>query len=284
MNPQSEQRIASALGSAITGSTRLLGGCIGEVYRVQLSDDRSVVVKVAAGAAARLSIEGFMLRYLAARGLPVPEVLVCDDDLLVMEYVEGRSSFSADAQRHAAELLAALHGVTGPAHGFESATLIGGLEQPNPWTDSWLEFFGRWRLVYMAEQAAGAGKLAAASVGRVAKLADRLGDWLKEPHAPALIHGDVWTTNVLADGNRITAFLDPAISYADPEIELAFITLFSTFGEPFFERYGELRPIRPGFWERRRDLYNLYPLLVHARLFGGGYAADMERVLDRFGV
>ncbi len=67
-------------------------------------------------------------------------------------------------------------------------------------------------------------------------------DTLTEPDEPALIHGDVWTTNVLAQDDRITGFLDPAIYYADPEIELAFITLFNTFGQPFFQRYHELRP------------------------------------------
>jgi fructosamine-3-kinase len=81
---------------------------------------------------------------------------------------------------------------------------------------------------------------------------------------------------------RIAGFIDPAIYHADPEIELAFSTVFGTFGEPFFRRYAELRPIRPGFFEVRRDLYNLYPLLVHARLFGGGYRSQVSRIVSRF--
>ena len=99
----------------------------------------------------------------------------------------------------------------------------------------------------------------------------------------ALIHGDVWTTNVLARAGRITAFLDPAIYYADPEIELAFIGLFGTFGRAFHEAYHSLRPIAPGFFEERRDLYNLYPLLVHVRLFGGSYVGQVERTLAGYG-
>lgn len=66
-------------------------------------------------------------------------------------------------------------------------------------------------------------------------------------------------------------------------IELAFTTLFGTFGRPFFERYQEMRPIRPGFFKERRDLYNLYPLLVHVRLFGGSYVQSMDRILRHFG-
>ena len=82
---------------------------------------------------------------------------------------------------------------------------------------------------------------------------------------------------------RIAGFVDPAIYYADAEIGLAFSTLFSTFSDAFFARYGEIRPMRPGFFEERRDIYNLYPLLVHARLFGGHYASSGERTLKRFG-
>ena len=118
---------------------------------------------------------------------------------------------------------------------------------------------------------------------RVERLAGRVGEWLSEPARPSLIHGDVWTTNVLAQGGRITAFLDPALYYADPEIELAFIGLFGTFGRAFYEQYHALRAIAPGFFEERRDLYNLYPLLVHVRLFGGSYVGQVERVLSAYG-
>ena len=89
---------------------------------------------------------------------------------------------------------------------------------------------------------------------------------------------------MLAKGDHITAFLDPAIYHADAEIELAFITLFNSFGEPFLERYAEIRPIRPGFFEVRRALYNLYPLLVHVYFFGGGYLASVRSALSRFGL
>jgi fructosamine-3-kinase len=78
--------------------------------------------------------------------------------------------------------------------------------------------------------------------------------------------------------------LDPSIYYAHPEIELAFITLFGTFGDAFFDRYQQLRPIRPGFFESRRDIYNIYPLLVHARLFGGGYAQQISAALRGLGL
>ncbi len=115
------------------------------------------------------------------------------------------------------------------------------------------------------------------------RLSGSLGQWLAEPPHPSLLHGDVWTTNVLASKGRITGFIDPAVYYGHPEIELAFTTLFGTFSRPFFERYHELRPIPDGFFETRKDIYNLYPLLVHACLFGSSYAMSVDAIVSRLG-
>jgi fructosamine-3-kinase len=96
------------------------------------------------------------------------------------------------------------------------------------------------------------------------------------------VHGDVWSGNMVIGHGHIAAYLDPAIYYADAEVELAFIRLFNTFSDSFFAKYSELRPIRPGFHEERADIYNLYPLLVHTRLFGASYARKAQKILDKF--
>jgi fructosamine-3-kinase len=276
--------IAENLGERLRSARPMGGGCIGEVYRVELEDGTPLVAKVDSDGAAHLDREAYMLRYLRAESdLPVPEVYHGSETLLLMEFVEGSSRFSEGAERHAAELLAALHGITADAYGHERDTLIGSLDQPNPWTESWVEFFRDQRLLYLARVAHEAGRLQAEDLERIVRLAERLDEYLEEPERPSLIHGDVWSANVLAKGGRITAFLDPAIYHADPEIELSFISLFNSFGEPFFERYAEIRGIRKGFLEERRDLYNLYPLLVHVYFFGGGYLDSVRSTLRRFG-
>ncbi|MDA8230614.1 MAG: fructosamine kinase family protein [Magnetospirillum sp.] len=273
------ERISRITGRAATNARPLSGGCVGEVLSVTLSDGGRVVAKVGAG----LEPEGWMLAYLAEKSrLPVPAVLHADDGLLLMEYVEAGDPLDQTAEAHAAELLAELHGIGWQAFGLERDTVIGGVPQPNPPTERWLDFFRDHRLLFMADQARRAGRLPAAVMARVERLAVRLDRWIEEPSHPSLIHGDAWGGNVLCHRGRVAAVIDPAIYYADAEIELAFGTLFSTFGKAFFRRYEDIRPIRPGFWEARRDLYNLYPLLVHVRLFGGGYVGSVERILDRF--
>lgn len=273
-----------AAGYPVVDIEPLGGGCISEVFAVRLVNGERLVVKADPDDVASLPVEAFMLGYLAERShLPVPAVRHASPRLLLMEWIDGDSRFNEAAERHAAELLAGLHAISAPTYGFDRDTLIGGLRQPNEPATSWLTFFRERRLLYMAAEAARAGRLPVGVGRRIERLGEHLERWLAEPARPALIHGDVWTTNVLARGDRITAFLDPAIYFAHEEIELAFITLFGTFGPAFFERYHDIRPIAPGFFEERRHLYNLYPLLVHVRLFGGSYVGSVENVLRRFG-
>lgn len=278
------QQIARALDGRVTDINALGGGSVAQVYRVRLADGSQIVAKQDQRSPGQLALEGRMLRHLAeVSRLPVPQVLYADDELLLLELVHGRSQFDADSQRHAAELLADLHGISADSYGFDYDTLIGGLHQPNQWYDSWVGFFRDQRLLYMGRQALQAGRLPSSIFGRLERFAGDLANWLDEPAGPSLIHGDAWTGNILAARGRITAFLDPAIYFADPEIELAFTTLFGTFDRHFFNRYREIRPLRPGFMSERRTLYNLYPLLVHVRLFGGGYVESVSHSLASFG-
>lgn len=276
------ERIEAATGDRLVSAKPLAGGCIGQVCKVGLAGGHSLVAKVAPEGG--LAEEAAMLADLAALSdLPLPTVRYAADDLLLMDYVPSGGRIDGDAERHAADLLAALHEVSAAAFGYSRDTLIGPLRQPNPWADSWLAFFRDQRLLYMGGLARQAGHLAPAAFDRLERFCGRLERFIEDAAAPALIHGDLWGGNVLVSAGRIAAFLDPAVYYADPEIELAYTTLFGTFGDAFFARYREHRPIGPGFLEARRDIYNLYPLLVHTTLFGGHYGAEVDAILHRYG-
>ena len=283
MSERARRAVEAALGVRVRDSSRLSGGCVAQAWRLDLADGPGVVAKLGSPSD-RLDLEGWMLRELARRSrLPVPRVLHESPDLLVVEFVEGGDPIDAAVERHAAELLADLHAVRGPSFGMERDTLIGGLPQPNAPSDSWVAFYAERRLLHMGREALAHGGIDAGVMRRIESLCARLGEIIDEPPHPSLLHGDVWSGNVIARAGRVAAFIDPAIYHGHPEVELAFITLFNTFGRAFFERYAELRPLDDGFWDRRREVYLLYPLLVHARLFGGGYGAQAASILRGLG-
>lgn len=274
------QEIEKQLGKRLAAAAPLSAANNAQIYRLGLDGGTSIVAKVAARG---LELEAFMLRYLRSKSaLPVPTVHYSNDHVILMEYVS--TDYSADdrAHRHAAEVLAALHGITGPSYGFERDTLIGSLPQPNPQSDDWVDFFAQHRLLYMGRAALDEGKIDKKMMAQIEKLAGKLKGYITKPQAPTLIHGDIWGGNILFARGRVAAFVDPAIYYADPEIELAFIRLFGTLNESFFMRYNDLRPIAPGFEDVRAPIYGIYPLLVHTRLFGTSYARKVQKVLDRF--
>ncbi|MFC5971633.1 fructosamine kinase family protein [Halomarina salina] len=270
-----EAAIESALGSPPVECRALTGGQIGTVQRATLADDRRVVAKTGE---TPLDTEGRMLRYLAEYSdLPVPTVYHADPDLLLVEFIEGETDHDAAVARDAADHLAALHEHGSAAFGLDFDTVTGPVHQPNPWTDSWVEFYREHRLEHLLSLA----DLSADTETRVEAVCDDLTELLTEPKSPSLIHGDVWTTNVLARDGAVTAFLDPAIYYAHPEVELAYVDWTGTFGDAFFDRYRERREIVAGFFESRRFVYRLYPLLVHVHLFGGRYHDALDETLSR---
>jgi fructosamine-3-kinase len=275
------ERLEAGLGVRVLRTEPLSGGCVADVRVAVLDDGSRCVIK--AGIASAVATEAWMLAYLRRHSaIPVPAVLWSDDHLLAMEYVDHDSGpITGRTERHAADLVAGLHGVVAPYCGLERDTRIGGLEQPNERSSSWIVFFRDRRLLGMGRRALEAGAIDLPTIAMLERLCGRLEEWIDEPSSPALLHGDLWGGNVLVRAGRIAGFVDPAIYYGHPEIELAFTTLFATFGEAFFSRYEEHRPLAPGFFEVRRDLYNLYPLLVHAVLFGSSYAAAIDRTLRR---
>lgn len=260
-----------------------------------LSDGRHVAVKAVRSPessshsntlwAAPLEIEAYMLGELRRLSdLPVPIVHYGAADLLVMDFIAtDGGGISVGVERDAAAKIAALHAVRGDRFGYCRDTLIGPLSQRNPQSERWVPFFAEHRLMVMARAAHDEGPLPAADLARLERLAEQLDTFLTEPEAPSLLHGDLWAGNVLVKGDRVAGFIDPAIYFGHPEIELAFTTMFGTFGRAFFEAYEARQPLAPGFHEVRKDLYLLYPTLVHVRLFGASYLAGVDSILRRLG-
>lgn len=282
---QHHNDIKETSGLNLTSITPFSTGNNTQLFTALLDNNHKVVIKKTPPSdKASLSTEAYMLNYLETNSsLPVPHVYYHNNHLLVMDYVENDNHLSQHAQSHAAELLATLHSIKGTKFGLEKSTLIGPLHQPNTQESDWITFFGNHRLGYMAKEALKEDKITSNLMHKIDTLITKLPEFIPSPAPnPCLIHGDMWTGNALTHNNTISGFIDPAIYYADPEIELAFSTLFGTFSEAFFKRYNELNPIKDGFFELRKDLYNLYPLLVHIRLFQGSYITHFEHKIQQF--
>lgn len=273
------EEIEQALGTRITAVAPLSAANNAQIYRLSLAGGETRVAKVAERG---LDTEAWMLQYLREKSsLPVPDVLYSNEHVIIMAFIPALGMADYRTEGAAAQQLAALHSITADQYGMERDTLIGSLPQPGGWSSDWAQFFAEKRLLHMAQAARDEGKIDARMMTKFEKLAAKLPQMLKDAQSPALVHGDVWSGNIIVGRSQIEAYLDPAIYYADPEVELAFIRLFNTFGDGFFARYNDIRPIRAGFFEERADVYNLYPLLVHTRLFGASYARKAQKILDR---
>ena len=279
------EKLTTILDADVVSAQPLGGGCIADVARIDLADGSHAVAKLDQGPDARLDIEARMLADLAATGaVHTPDVIHSEPSLLVLEHIPNDGVRSKQGGIRFAESLAALHSVSADRFGHPYDTLIGPLDQKNTWSASWAIFYADQRVRPMAAVACERGNLSNRDVRRLDTMCAHMAELIGEPPArPAFIHGDLWAGNVLWSDGVVVGVIDPAVYHADPEIELAFIDLMGCFERSFFDRYRDVAGIRHGFWETRRDLYTLYPLLVHATLFGGGYGASAMATARRLG-
>lgn len=280
-----EEATGEALGEF--ACTPLGGGCINEVFVIEVAGMRWVVKGNDHAVQQQFAAEAAGLRALRASGtsLTIPEVLCARDDgpgarFLVLEYLESAARVE-DFDERLGRGLAELHACTSPrGFGFDLDGTCGATPQPNPWTASWSAFYAEHRLGHQSRLARAAG-LPEADLDRLERLCVRLREWIHDDEAPALIHGDLWSGNLHVDAHGRPALLDPATYFAHREAELGMMSLFGGFGARVWEAYHEARPLRPG-WRHRLGLYELYHVLNHFNLFGGSYAAQASRLLRQY--
>jgi fructosamine-3-kinase len=224
------------------------------------------------------------LREAAAPGLVVPEVVTAQapsDEapaFIVMEYLP-----LAPASRDDEALgrgLATLHRKGNPTFGFPVTTYCGPTAQDNRETASWTEFYAERRIRPLVRQLRDAGVWSPAEVLVFDRLCQRLPGLVAPGAPPALIHGDLWSGNVVAS-TRGPALVDPACAFADREMEFGITTLFGGFSSRFFHAYEEAFAL-PAGWRERNPLYQAYHLLNHHLIFGGHYGAAAVAAARRY--
>ena len=271
------------------------GGCIAQAQIAEFADGSSAFVKRKAGLPTMFEREAEGLEALAAAGaIRVPRVLAIAQDALVLEHIHPAPRSSGFFE-HFGRAFARLHRHPGPACGFAHDNFIGATPQVNAplhgaWNADpaappgdgadWPGFFIERRLRFQAELAAERG------FGKLAQLLDacepRFEEMLEasiEP--PSILHGDLWGGNYIVDERGEACLIDPAAYFGHREADLAMTHLFGGFETQFYRAYEDEWPLAPGH-EERLPIYQLYHLLNHLNLFGSGYYAACERILERF--
>jgi len=274
--------ISDAAGSfRIERTTPVAGGCIHRCFILEGGGRRYFAKTNDRSALDGFAAEADGLAALAAAGARDPAPLcrgqADEHAFLVLEHLELRGNGDYAALGRS---LAAVHSVHGEAFGWHRDNYIGRTAQLNRRSPSWSDFWREARLEPQLELARKNG-LGRDLVGKGERLAEALPRLLSQ-HAPAasLLHGDLWSGNAgfLADGAPV--LFDPAVYWGDRETDLAMTELFGGFPRAFYSAYAEAGPLAQGY-AVRKTLYNLYHVLNHANLFGGGFAAQAERMIER---
>ncbi len=290
------EAVSRAAGAAVTGGERASGGSINEAWAVELAGVGRAFVKTRADAqAAEYATEAAGLRWLAQAGaVALPEVIAVGDGdppFLALEWVdEGRLGTAGEEELGRG--LAALHGAgaadfgTPPpgapsVPGAVAPLRIGELELPNDPAADWPSFYARRRLEPLVALCRQRGTLTAAGARAVERVCERIDDLAGPSEPPARLHGDLWGGNVMAGADGRARLIDPAAYGGHREIDLAMLRLFGAPSPRVFAAYEEAAPLADGHRERV-ELWQLFPLLVHAALFGGSYGASVERAAVRY--
>lgn len=279
------QRIRDTTGSTFHYHQRqsVSGGCIHNAWRIEDGSTRYFVKTNQANTLPVFEAEATGLAALAAsHTLRVPQP-VCHGTAdgqayLVLEWLDLQDRGNAG---QLGQQLAALHRHVAPQFGFDHDNHIGNTQQHNAWCDDWITFWRDQRLEFQLQLAAKNGlphSLQTQGTRLMAQLGNLFAGY--QPH-PSLLHGDLWHGNVGYKSDEVPVMFDPAPYYGDREADLAMTELFGGFPTEFYAAYRAAWPLDPGY-AVRKTLYNLYHVLNHANLFGGGYvqqAATMMQTL-----
>ena len=283
--------LADALATGVSELARVRGGDLNDAFAATLADGRRVFVKTSADVLpGTYRAEAEDLRWLAEPGaLGVPEVLAVVDAeapdapgprLLALELIDS-GRLGAAGELALGRGLAAVHAAGAGAFGAPHPMRLGALVIANDPEDDWAAFYVRRRLEPLARAARDRGALDARGVQAIDRVCARVEALAGPPEPPARLHGDLWSGNVMADAGGRPYLIDPAAYGGHREVDLAMLRLFGGPSARCLDAYAEALPLTDGH-EERVGLWQLFPLLVHAVLFGGGYGASAARTAARY--
>ena len=284
--------VGAALGGTVAAARPLAGGDINQAYEVVLEGGQRVFIKSnPRSPRGMFAAEARGLAWLAEAGaLRTPRVLAASEpdattQFLALELV-GSAAPRRDFDERLGRGLAALHRHGAPRFGLDHDNFVGRLPQDNgadastSTSTGWAAFYQTRRLEAQLRRAVDGGLASSRMRGGFDRLFAALPDLVGPEEPPSRLHGDLWGGNLLVDDAGAPCLIDPAVYGGHREIDLAMMRLFGGFGARVFDAYDEAWPLAAGH-EERVGLYQLYPLMVHVNLFGGGYVRSVESSLDR---
>jgi fructosamine-3-kinase len=257
------------------------GGCINQGYQL-IGEEQSYFVKInQASCLEMFKAEAKGLKQMqATQTIRVPQPICvgsCENhSYLVLEWLDFARHGDNNAWENMGRQLAAMHQVKRVNQfGWEQNNNIGSTPQINTWTSNWGDFFAENRIGYQLKLARRRGGNFPDSELVIAKIREFLQD--RHPQ-PSLVHGDLWSGNVAILESGQPVILDPAVYYGDHEVDIAMTELFGGFPAAFYRGYEQVWPLDTGY-QKRKTLYNLYHILNHFNLFGGGYGSQANQML-----
>ncbi|MBE9083412.1 MULTISPECIES: fructosamine kinase family protein [unclassified Tolypothrix] len=258
------------------------GGCINQGYAVS-DDERTYFVKLnQASQVAMFEAEALGLEeMLNTASIRVPKPLCWgtagNSGYIVLEWLEMGGGNTKSWQEMGLKLAAMHQATSSQGFGWKINNTIGSTPQINTWTADWAEFYGKHRLGYQFQLARRRGGSFPNQEKLLAAIPELLADHQVEP---ALVHGDLWGGNAGCTVSGEPVIFDPATYFGDREVDIAMTELFGGFPAAFYQGYNEVFPLDAGY-EQRKTLYNLYHIINHFNLFGGGYASQANRMIDK---
>lgn len=286
-----EQNISLSIGELfkLKKQSTVAGGDINQAYRISGMTDGNEPVSyfIKLNKKSRLDMfeaEAAGLEELErSQTIHVPKVICSsiegDQSYLVLENLSLTSGNSSSAKKFGQQL-AAMHQQTASHFGWSRDNTIGSTQQINTQTENWKDFLREFRFGYQFELA----KRNACAKSLQQKGEELLNNFeaffVDYQPKPSLLHGDLWSGNYAYLQNGEPVIFDPAVYYGDREADIAMTELFGGFSSEFYAAYNEVWPLDKGY-KQRKTLYNLYHILNHFNLFGGGYAIQAENMTDQ---
>lgn len=261
------------------------GGCINNALKLTTSEGDYFLKWQTAIPEDMFQKEAEGLKLLAKGGaIKIPGVYAYSKidgrHYLLMEHIESASPSKTYWEDLGISLAEMHRGNTAEHYGLDHDNYIGKLPQHNRNHESWVDFFITYRLEFQLNLAIKNQMVSADFIHRYRKFYELLPELLPVDQ-PALLHGDMWSGNVMVAEQGEACLIDPAVYYGHREIELAFTQMFGGFGEDFYRAYHATYPLDHGYQDRV-DIYNIYPHMVHVNLFGTSYLNGVEQVLSRY--